>query len=75
MMDALRQALENVVVDVVDGSPPGPLFASRVKRECTDVLRRHGVQGRVFVMDGGQRVHVEVKRGAVVERIVLSLET
>ncbi|MEZ4321365.1 MAG: hypothetical protein R3F61_28080 [Myxococcota bacterium] len=73
-MDDLREALELGLLDVLDGSPAGPLFASRVLRECREVLRKRGVNGSVEVLDGGRHVRVRVKRGPRVETLVLTVE-
>ncbi|MCB9677875.1 MAG: hypothetical protein H6737_22430 [Alphaproteobacteria bacterium] len=72
-MEELHEALEIAVLDVLDGSPPGPLFASRVKRECGDVLRKRGLQGTIEVTQGGTHVRVLVKRGRRVETVVVTV--
>lgn len=69
----LADELELAAMDQLDGGPPGPLLAGRIQRACNEVLRRHGVRGRVTVRDGGQRVHVEVHDGPRVRTVQISL--
>lgn len=73
MDDDLRDALELAMLDILDGSPAGPLFASRVKRVTTEVLARRGMRGTIEVFDGGQRVRVGLREGTVVRYVVVSV--
>jgi hypothetical protein len=68
----LRAALEDAMLDVFDGSPPGPLLAGRVYRASVEVLRRNGVQGSVEVAEGGQRVRIGLRARDRVRYVVLS---
>jgi hypothetical protein len=61
------------VLDILDGSPPGPLFATRVQRVCLDALRHAGIRGRVHTDPTGQQVTVLVQVGARVERVVVTV--
>jgi hypothetical protein len=69
----LQEALEDAMLDVLDGSPWGPILANRIRRTSEAVLRTHGVRGRVEVAGGGQQVRVTVQQGRRVEQLVLSL--
>lgn len=60
-MDDLEDALEVAVMQVLDGSPPGPLFASRVRRVVLEVLRRRGLDGEVITAGGGAHVIVRLR--------------
>lgn len=70
--DVIREALEDAMLDVLDGSPPGPLLAGRVHRTAVEVLRRMGVRARVEVSQGGQRLHVAVHERSRVRSVVLT---
>jgi hypothetical protein len=71
---AIEELLHDAVLDVLDGSPPGPLFATRVQRVCIEALRRAGIRGSVTTEHGGQHVIVWVPVGKRVERVVVSIE-
>ncbi len=71
--EALRDTLELAVLPVLDGSPPGPLLASRVHREVVAALARLGLRGDVQVRDGGRRVDLRLRRAGRVERLNLRL--
>lgn len=60
-MDDLVEALERAVMQVLDGSPPGPLFATRVQRVVTEALRRRGLNASVHTTEGGTHVHIGLK--------------
>jgi len=69
----IEALLQDAVLDVLDGSPPGPLFASRVQRVCIDALRHAGIRGRVHTDDTGQHVTVLVQVGKRVERVLVTV--
>lgn len=69
----IEALLHDAVLDVIDGSPPGPLFASRVQRVCIEALRHAGIRGRVQTDDSGQHVTVWVQVGKRVERVVVTV--
>ena len=69
----IEALLQDAVMDVIDGSPPGPLFATRVQRVCIEALRHAGIRGRVHTDDTGQHVTVLVQVGQRVERVVVSV--
>lgn len=72
-MDDLAEALELAVLDILDGAPPGPLFASRVRRVVVETLRRRGLDGTVHTFDGGTRVQVGIRERDRVRTVVFSL--
>ncbi len=69
----IEALLQDAILDVIDGSPPGPLFATRVQRVCIDALRHAGICGRVQTDDTGQHVTVLVQVGKRVERVVVTV--
>jgi len=69
----IEALLQDAVLDVIDGSPPGPLFASRVQRVCIEALRRAGVDAQVHTDPSGQRVTVQVRVGRRVEQVVVTV--
>ena len=70
----LHDALESACLDVMDGSPPSRLQASRVERAIGDVLRRRGIRARVEVGAGGQTAKVTcLVRGPRGNQVVLEL--
>lgn len=70
---AIEALLHDAVLEVLDGSPPGPLFATRVQRVCTEALRRAGIPARVQTENGGQHAIVWIRVGQRVERVVVSV--
>lgn len=74
MSHSPQDELDTAMLDILDGSPAGPLFASRVKRACTEVLRRRGLDATVGVLDGGRFVRIRIRRADRVETIRLSLD-
>lgn len=72
-MDDLTDALELAVLQILDGSPPGPLFASRVRRVVLETLRRRGLDGTVHTFDGGTRVEVGIRERDRVRTVVFSV--
>lgn len=72
--DAIREALEDAMLDVFDGSPPGPLLAGQVHRTAVEVLRRLGIRARVQVSHGGQRLHVGLQERDRVRTVVLTFQ-
>lgn len=70
----LHDALESACLDVMDGSPPSRLQASRVERAIAELLRRRGLRGMVEVTAGGQQARVVVvPTGPRARRVVLQL--
>jgi len=69
----IEAILQDAVLDVLDGSPPGPLFATRVQRVCIEALRHAGVRAKVHTDPTGQQVTVLVQVGKRVERVVVTV--
>lgn len=70
----LVDALELAVTQILDGSPPGPLFASRVRRVVTETLRRRGLNASVETFDGGTRVRIGLRERQRVRYVVFSVQ-
>ena len=71
--EPIEALLQDAVLEVIDGSPPGPLFATRVQRVCLQALGRAGISAEVHTDATGQQVTVRVRRGRRVERIVVQV--
>ncbi len=69
----IEELLQDAVIDVLDGSPPGPLFATRVQRVCIEALGHAGIRARVQTDPTGQQVTVLVQVGERVERVVVTV--
>jgi len=75
-VDELHDELELACAQVMDGAPASRLQASRVRRCIGDVLRRHGLQGEVEVLAGGQVARVVLPpAGRRVEQVVITVHT
>lgn len=73
---ALQEDLELACMDALDGDPPGPLLANRLRTVVTAILRQRGVQGSVAASSdrSGTRVHVTLgPPGPHVKQLVISL--
>ncbi len=76
-LEGLRDLLEAAVLDVFDGSPATPLFASRVERQVRDVLRREGLSGTVEVVeviDHGRLVRIRLTSRRRVSTLHLTVD-
>ncbi len=69
----IEELLQDAVLDVIDGSPPGPLFATRVQRVCIEAVRRAGITAQVHTDPSGQQVTVLVRVGQRVEQVVVTV--
>lgn len=72
--DALKEALEDAVLRILDGSPYGPALAGRIQREARAVLHARGLKGTVEVEGGGRRVRIALRDGPRVRAVVLTFQ-
>jgi hypothetical protein len=73
-LEALRDRLEAAVLDVFDGSPATPLFASRVERQVRDQLRKEGLDATVDVLEQGRLVRIRLRERNRVRTLHLTVD-